>query len=115
LRDFGRYLGREAFPQLAPAFYEQHSSLTEALLAVEKEIHERVRKILPNAAPPRLHVSPLGDHGAVIAYTSERRLCPLLEGLVEGTAERYETQVRMEHPQCMLRGEPVCSIVVELV
>jgi hypothetical protein len=82
---------------------------------VEEEIHERVRAVLPNAMPPRLRVSPLGDHGAVIAYTSERRLCGLLEGLVEGTAERYGTQIRMAHPQCMLRGDPGCSIVVEVV
>jgi hypothetical protein len=115
LRDFGRFLGYESFPQLAPAFYEQHASLIDALLAVEEEIHERLRAVVANAAPPRLRVAPLGDHGAVIAYTSERRLCALLEGLVEGTARRYETEVRMDHPQCMLRGEPACSIVVELV
>jgi hypothetical protein len=115
LHDFGRFLGFESFPRLAPAFYGQHTSLLDALLAVEEEIHERVRALVPNAAPPRLHVAPLGDHGAVIAYTSERQLCALLEGLVEGTAQRYETAVRMEHPQCMLRGEPACSIVVELV
>jgi predicted hydrocarbon binding protein len=115
LRDFGRFLGAEAFPRLAPAFYDRHASLTEALLSVEEEIHEHLRRVVPLAAPPRLRVSLLGDHGAVIAYTSERRLCGLLEGLVEGTAERFDTAVRMEHPQCMLRGEPACSIVVQLV
>jgi predicted hydrocarbon binding protein len=114
LRDFGRFLGCEAFPRLAPAFYERHASLTEALLAVEDEIHEHVRQVVPQALPPRLRVSPLGEHGAVIAYTSERRLCALLEGLVEGTAERFGTAVRMEQPQCMLRGDPACSIVVEI-
>jgi predicted hydrocarbon binding protein len=115
LQDFGRFLGADAFPRLAPAFYEQHASLTEALLAVEAEIHEHVREVVPQALPPRLHVSPLGDQGAVIAYTSERRLCRLLEGLVQGTAERFGTDVRLEQPQCMLRGEPACSIVVQLV
>jgi predicted hydrocarbon binding protein len=115
LHDFGRFLGAEAFPRLAPAFYERHASLTEALLAVEDEIHEHVRQVVPQALPPRLRVSTLGEHGAVIAYTSERRLCQLLEGLVEGTAERFGTAVQVEQPQCMLRGEPACSIIVELV
>jgi predicted hydrocarbon binding protein len=115
LRDFGRFLGRDAFPKLAPAFYVQHQSLTAALLAVEEEIHERLRAVFPGALPPRLRVSPLGEHGAVIAYTSERRLCGLLEGLVEGTAERYATRVRIEQPQCMHRGEPACSVVVEVI
>jgi predicted hydrocarbon binding protein len=115
LREFGRFLGTETFPRLAPAFYERHQSLTDALLAVEEEIHERVREVIPDALPPRLHVSALGSHGAVIAYTSERRLCALLEGLVEGSAARFGVAVRLEQPQCMLRGEPVCSIVVEVV
>jgi hypothetical protein len=28
---------------------------------------------------------------------------------------RFLGAVRLEQPQCMLRGEPVCSLVVELV
>ena len=112
-REFGEYLGREAFPELAPSFYDTHGDLLSALLAVEEQIHELVRRAVPGAAPPRLRVAPLGEHGAVIAYTSERHLCALLEGLVEGTAARYGTPIRLEHPQCMHKGDIACSIVVE--
>lgn len=114
VRDFGIYLGRSAFPLLAPRFYEEHPGLIPALLDVEAEIHERVRTIMPGAAPPHLRVSRLGDHGAVIAYTSSRRLCSLLEGLIRGTAEVFEQPVSIDEPQCMLRGDPSCSFVVEL-
>lgn len=113
-REFGHYLGRHAFPQLAPEFFDAHANLLAALLHVDEEIHERVRAVVDGAVPPRLRVSALGDHGAVIAYTSERRLCALLEGLVHGTAEYYGEHVTVEHPQCMLRGEPACSLVVEI-
>ena len=113
LREFGRYLGTVAFPELMPGFYERNEDLRSCLLSVEQEIHTLVRRVLPGAAPPRLRASPLGTTGVVIAYTSERRLCPLLEGLVEGTAEKYETPITITQPQCMLRGEPACSVVVQ--
>lgn len=113
LREFGRYLGAEGFPRLAPEFYDRNADLRAALLSVEEEIHVVVRRALQGAAPPRLRARPLGDAGVVIAYTSERRLCSLLEGLVEGTAERYRTPVSISQPQCMRRGEPACSVVVQ--
>ena len=114
LRDFGVYLGEVAFPQLAPAFFERHPDYLTALLAVEEQIHEVVRTALAGAAPPRLRVAALGRFGAVVAYTSERRLCRLVDGLLEGTAARYGAPVRIEEPQCMLRGDIACSFVVEV-
>ena len=115
LHEFGVELGTEFFPAFAPGFYERHSSLTAALLSVEEEIHERVRTALPGSGPPHLSVRPLGADGVVIAYTSDRRLCALLEGLVEGTARRFDTTVEVTHPQCMLRGETSCSVIVQTV
>lgn len=113
LRGFGWYLGTEGFPRLAPEFYERHGTLQSCLLAVESQIHDVVRDALPGAAPPRLRVTALGERGVVVAYTSPRKLCALLEGLVAGTAERYGTPVTMTQPQCAHRGDPWCSLVVE--
>lgn len=114
VREFGAYLGRTAFPELAPRFYEEHDSLVAALVDVEAEIHERLRNLVPGAAPPHLRVSRLGDRGVVIAYTSRRRLCRLLEGLIIGTADVFDESVSIDEPQCMQRGDPSCSFVVEL-
>jgi predicted hydrocarbon binding protein len=114
VRAFGAYLGSKAFPELSPRFYEDHDSLISALLDVEVEIHERVRNIVPGAAPPHLRVTRLGDQGVVVAYTSSRRLCDLLTGLIQGTAEVFGEPVSIDEPQCMHRGDPSCSLVVQL-
>jgi hypothetical protein len=113
LHDFGRYLGLEAFPRMAPEFYAHHETFQSCLLAVEQQIHVVVRTALAGASPPQLRVSPLGERGVVVAYLSKRRLCALLEGLVEATAERYATPVEITHPQCTHRGDPWCSLVVQ--
>ena len=70
---------------------------------------------MPNAAPPKLHVVPVGSDDVVVTYTSERRLCQMAEGLVEGVAEYYGEQVRIDHVQCMLRGDLACALFVALL
>ena len=115
LEQFGRHLALETFPSLAPDFYGRHESFQSCLLSVEDQIHTVVRSTLPGAAPPHLRVSALGEAGVVIAYTSPRKLCPLLLGLVAGTAQKYETNVDVTEALCALRGDPWCSLIVQVV
>lgn len=114
LEQFGRHLALVTFPSLASEFYERHDTFQSCLLSVEDQIHTVVRSALPGAAPPHLRVSALGEAGVVIAYTSARRLCPLLLGLVAGTAEKYETTVEVTETLCALRGDPWCSLIVQV-
>ena len=67
---------------------------------------------MPDARPPELKVTDLGEDGLEIVYTSPRRICPLLRGLVEGTGRIYDERLEIEEPECMHRGDPVCRVVV---
>jgi predicted hydrocarbon binding protein len=49
----------------------------------------------------------------MISYTSERRLCDLLEGLVLGTGRHFGERLTVEHVQCMERGDVGCAVLVE--
>jgi hypothetical protein len=110
--EFGRFAGRHAFVQLYPEFYEGSGSTRTFLLDVEQKIHDLVRATVPHAAPPRLHVRPFGGDGVVVTYTSERELCQMAEGLVEGVAGYYGESVAIDHSQCMLRGDLACALFV---
>lgn len=112
LVDFGRYTGFWVFRLMRGDYYEESGSTRRFLLDVESRIHETVRESTPLAAPPRLHVVPLGDDGVSISYTSDRKLCELLEGLVLGVAEYYGDDVSIEQPLCMHRGDVACSVLV---
>jgi hypothetical protein len=102
------------FADLYPEYYRESGGARSFLLSVEDHIHALVRRAVPDAQPPRLHVMPLGDSGVAITYTSERNLCDLLEGLVLGTARFYGEEVTVEHPQCMLRGAVACAFFVDI-
>jgi predicted hydrocarbon binding protein len=67
-----------------------------------------VRVALPDALPPELDVSETGENAISITYTSSRRLCAMLRGLVEGTAQHYGETVQIEELACTHRGDEAC-------
>jgi Haem-NO-binding len=81
-------------------------------LTVETPIHEVVRVALPNALPPQLKVSEIGERGLEIVYSSPRRLCAMLRGLVEGTAQVYDEIVQVDERACMEHGGKACTFDV---
>jgi hypothetical protein len=108
VRDFGVFAAETTFARLYPAFFAVAGAARPFLLTVEERIHELVRATIPNARPPQLHVTPLGEDGVQIAYSSPRRLCVLLGGLVEGTARHYGERADIVESRCMRHGDSAC-------
>ena len=98
--------------RLVRATGETRADVFEVLLGIEERIHELVRATIAGAQPPRLHVHALQDQGVLVSYTSERRLCSVLEGLVLGTAAELGDAVDVEQVKCMYRGDPACVFTV---
>ena len=114
VHDFGVFTALTTFTRLYPAFFAIAPSTREFLLTVETRIHELVRATIPNAAPPQLAVTERGDAGVSIVYSSPRRLCVLLRGLVRGTARHFGEDAVIEESTCMHRGDPSCTFEVTL-
>jgi hypothetical protein len=112
VHDFGVFTAATTFTRLYPAFFAISQSTREFLLTVETRIHELVRATIPNAAPPQLHVTELGADGVAIVYSSPRRLCLLLRGLVEGTARHFGQTAAIEEVSCMRQGNERCTFEV---
>jgi len=111
-RGFGSFAAQTTFVGLYPTYYEGSADTFAFLLGIEEKIHELVRATVAGAYPPKLHVQPLAELGVLVSYTSERRLCRLLEGLVLGTAEHYGENLLLEEIQCMHLGDPGCVFTV---
>lgn len=111
-RGLGAFTAQTVFVGMFPGYYGSSAGTIDFLLGLEKQIHEVVRATMPGAHPPHLHIQPLGHIGALVSYTSERRLCRLLEGLVLGTASHFGEDVAVEEIQCMRRDDPACVFTV---
>jgi predicted hydrocarbon binding protein len=114
LHDFGVYTAERTFKSLYPEFFSLAGSTRDFLLTIEKRIHELVRATMPNARPPRLTISELGEHGVSVTYSSPRKLCVLLRGLAQGVALHYEEPATIEEKTCMLKGDEACTFEVLL-
>lgn len=109
---FGVFAGRRTFPSLFPDYYAASGDTASFLLGIEERIHEVVRATLRGAAPPALHVGRLPGLGVIVTYTSHRKLCALLEGLVRGSAAELGDTVDVEQIQCMHDGDSGCVFTV---
>jgi hypothetical protein len=112
LFDFGVFTADTTFARLYSLLFNLSPTARDFLMTVETPIHDVVRVSLPDARPPQLAVTDLGEDGLEIRYTSARRLCSMLRGLVEGTGRVYQESLQVEEPECMLRGDPACRVVV---
>jgi len=112
LEDFGRFI--------APDLVEQYKflinpnwGLLDFLANTEETIHKIVR-FHKGVTPPRLVTTRVAADKLVITYTSQRKMCALLKGIVKGAADLYKEDATVLESRCMLRGDPECSVTVQV-
>ena len=108
VRGFGVYL----LPRLLKAYPDP--SVTEGgaqsfLGKIGGVIHEEVYKLWPDARPPCVRVISQVPGKMQLGYHSKRKLCPLAEGLIEGTAKHFGIAISQRQSTCMLRGDDSCT------
>lgn len=112
LFEFGAFTAATTFARLYSLLFKLSPTARDFLLTVETPIHEVVREALREARPPELAVTDLGEEGLEIVYTSPRRICAMLRGLVEGTGRVYGETVHVEELECMHLGALVCRFAI---
>ena len=112
LRAFGRHL----VPQLLSTYgvhVDRDWTGLDLIANVETYIHEALRaKSHSTFAPPALRTRRLDDRRVAVAYESDRGLCSLARGLLEGVADYYDEPLLVEQRRCVHAGAPRCVFVV---
>ena len=106
-----RWFGLEAMPLLIeryPAFFAAHKTTKTFVTSVNSIIHPEVRKIYPGADVPTFEFSDLQDNGLLMGYHSQRKLCALAQGFIEGAARHFNETADVEHLECMHKGDQRC-------
>jgi hypothetical protein len=108
LRAFGRF----CVPKLAqrfPAFMAAHRHPKAFLLTVGTVHDLEVRKLYPDATPPRFAYESPAENRLVMRYSSPRRLCAFVAGLVDGVADHFGVPIQQEQICCMAAGADCCE------
>ncbi|MEH6433891.1 heme NO-binding domain-containing protein [Massilia sp. DD77] len=110
-QDVLRWFGRAAMPILVrrfPAFFAGHDSARSFLLTLNNLIHPEVRKLYPGATPPVFDFDTSSSDELVIGYNSQRKLCALAEGFMQGAAAYFGEQTEIHQSQCMHEHADKC-------
>ncbi len=111
--DLTREIGRDALGRLAerfPRFFTPHDSVRSFLMTLNDVIHPEVLKLHHDSTPPAFWFDEPGPDHLVVHYRSQRKLCALAEGLIEGAAEYYGQGAIVTQTQCMLEGADHCAL-----
>ncbi len=85
---FGEYLfGR--FSEVHPEFFANVSGSFEFLTRVQDFIHMEVQKLYPDATPPKLTCTPVGERQMRLHYQSHRPFAVLAHGLIIGAGKHF--------------------------
>lgn len=112
LFEFGVFTAATTFARLYAVLFKASPTARDFLLTVETPIHDVIRVALPDARPPQLALTDLGENGLEIVYTSPRRICAMLRGLVEGTGRVYDETLEVEELECMHHGAAACRLLI---
>jgi predicted hydrocarbon binding protein len=110
--EFGKYM----FPVLAdtyPVFLDNVNSPLEFLKSVNDIIHVEVKKLFEGANAPIIKVEDVNHKQAKLRYSSERKLCKLVEGLLDGVADYFGQKISYSHQQCMRDGARECILHIQ--
>lgn len=97
LSEFGRhwvhFTGKEGYGPIMDLFGGDFKSCLENL----NHLHTRMGMTLPHLKPPSFAFSEIDSKTYELKYTSERLgLSPMVIGLIDGLAKKYNVQVRIE-------------------
>ncbi len=114
LREFGRYFITNGLTRHLCAYILTQVNSGRDLLLAMHDSHEQMSRIPDGLTPPlfRYAALPHTPDGLVLIYDSPRQLCAVLQGAIEGAAERYGEQVHLVERTCMKRGDPICRFEI---
>lgn len=110
IKEFGCYL----FPQLLdfmPEARQDDMSFRSFMISVGRVIHKDVQRLYPEVQVPKIDFIQQANQ-LTMFYRSERKLCYLAEGLIEGAADFFHAEIELSHPICMHHGAAYCEIVI---
>jgi predicted hydrocarbon binding protein len=98
--------------RMARYWIEPQWKTLDLIANTELTIHETLRAEGSRTDPPRLRCERIAPDEVVVTYDSPRRLCALARGIVKGVAKHYAEEVNIVEPNCMLKGDPACRLIV---
>ncbi len=111
LRSFGRF----ALPRLAeryPHFFSSCQHPKDFLKFLSLVHHVEIKKLYKDADTPLFSCRELSNNELILLYSSKRKLCHMVEGLIQGLEDYYLVKISCHRKRCMLHGDNACEFLL---
>ena len=78
-----------------PMFFEHVKSMFDFLENIDSHIHKEVIKLYPDAELPRFETNRINEKHLVMVYYSQRKMVDFGMGLIEASANHFETKIEL--------------------
>ncbi len=114
LREYGRYFLINGLTSHLCAYLLTQVHSGRDLLLMMRKAHAQMRHAPDGLAPPvfEFEAVPSYTNGLTVIYDSNRQLCPVLFGAIEGAAQRYSERVQIIERSCMKQGATDCRFEI---
>lgn len=110
IKSFGRHLLPELL-EFMPEARQGGMTFRSFMISIDRVIHKDIQRLYPEIRIPQIEFIQEANQ-LTMFYRSERKLCYLAEGLIEGAAEFFQASIELRHPICMHQGASYCEIEI---
>ncbi|KTD82551.1 heme NO-binding domain-containing protein [Legionella waltersii] len=111
LESFGAYMFA-VFSNKYPFFLKEDLSLKEFLKSVDGAIHVEVEKLYHCEQLPSITYEEPASNQLIMLYRSQRKLCHLAIGLINGAAKYYRKNIKINQTLCMHQQSDHCRLEI---
>jgi predicted hydrocarbon binding protein len=109
---FGKYWVANTGAKSYPTLFALAGGNSKEFLRNMDRVHRQVTVSIEGAHPPPLTPEELPDGGLAIHYQSQRKLCPVLHGLILGVGIYCDEALSVKETKCMRSGDTECTFEV---
>ncbi len=114
LVEFGKFFVTVFASKNYATLFAMQPDAKSFLLSLDTVHQAASRSLSEEATPPTFDYEEEDTpNKLVMKYSSSRKLCSLVKGLIQGVAERYGETVSINETQCMKHGAPHCRIEID--
>jgi predicted hydrocarbon binding protein len=112
--DFGVFIA-PFLARMSQVMIDPSWEFIDVLMHTQETIHNRIQRSIKMSTTPFLDIQRTAPNQVSISYDSKRKMCGFAKGLIKGLAQYYQTQIRLEEPECMHKGNVRCLFVVTVL
>ncbi len=112
LVEFGKFWVMNTGKRSYPTFFKLAGSSAREFLLNMDRVHQQATRSVANAHPPSFQYEEMPDGRLLMHYKSERRLCPVLRGLILGVGLNFGQNLQVNEIACMNKGDDQCTMEI---